>query len=114
MSAHATLVKIYGNISPADAALADALTKATGTALPAPDEAIVTREGDLVCLSFEGLYFPLEDALAALRQHLAPQHAGKIDYIDIEAWMLTRHTIENGALHIRSAPLNSVLDYSAK
>lgn len=114
MSAHATLVKVYGNISPADAALANALTKAVAPALPAPDDAIVTLTGDLLCLSFEGLYFPLDDALAALRQHLAPQHAGKIDYIDMDTWTLTRHTIENGALHVRSAPLNSVLEYSAK
>lgn len=108
----APLLKVYGHLCPADAALAKALDRATSTALPSPEDALITHKNTLICLSFEGVYFPLEESLDALRQHLSPALNGKIDYIDLDAWTLTRHSIINGIVHIRSAPLNAVLEYA--
>ena len=41
-------------------------------------------------ISFEGVFFPLDDVLDALRPLLCAESSGKIDLIDMEAWTLTR------------------------
>ena len=108
------LVKVYGHIWPSNEALHQALDTACATALPPPDlnEGIVSREGDMSRISFEGLFFPEDDCLDALRRHLEPEHQGKLDILDLESWRLTRHIFSQGRILSSSAPLNNVLDYS--
>ncbi|MDD2967138.1 MAG: hypothetical protein PHN64_06625 [Desulfovibrionaceae bacterium] len=111
-SAH---IKVYGHCYPAPASLYEALLALSGEAIGAEDSNIpvVEQEGDMVRLSFEGDYFPVEDMLQCLAAHLSPQCEGKVDVLDLDAWTLVRHSIVGAEVH--SAParsLNHVLDYS--
>lgn len=107
------LLKVYGHISPADAVLYAALNDACASALVANDDVpLVELVGDLVRLSFEGAYFPVEDVVAVLEAHVRPEQEGKLDVLDLEAWKLIRYTVAQGHLERRSAPLNHVLDYA--
>ena len=113
MSQSHVLVKVYGHVWPADTALERALEPLAGEAVPAPEEIpVLEREGDLLRLSFEGMYFPVDEVVETLRQHLTPASHGKVDYLDMEAWILTRHSILDGKIHSNTVPLNHVLDYS--
>ena len=69
-------------------------------------------EGDMLRISFEGTYFPLEETLAALLAILPLSAEGKLDYLDIERWKLLRHMFRNGDFDVSERDLNQVLDYS--
>lgn len=108
------LVKVYGHMWPACPALLEALRHVM-QGLPLgdipPDETL-ELDGDLLRLSYEGVYFPLDDVLAVIAAHLSPDSQGKLDYLDMEGWTLHRHRIVQGQLQASSASLNAVLDYS--
>lgn len=104
------LIKTYGNIYPASKELLRELAARMQDAIPAGN--VTVANGDMLLLSFEGIYFPLEEVLAGIERHITGQSAGKLDYLDLEAWRLTRFRIENGKISSSSAPLNNVLDYS--
>lgn len=107
------LCKVYGHVYPVTEALHAALEQAVAGALADdPSEAVLCREGDMDRISFEGVYFPEEEVLAALRQHLGPDMQGKLDYLDLENWRMRRHRFVQGRIVSSSAPLNNVLDYS--
>ncbi|MBD5648182.1 MAG: hypothetical protein HDQ89_11485 [Desulfovibrio sp.] len=106
------LLKVYGNLYPADAADLEALVRASATCVQEGGDAVVTLAGDLVRISFEGLFFPVDDVLEALAARLTPGQKGKLDVLDLEAWRLTRHEFADGRITSRSAPLNNVLDFS--
>ncbi|WP_165075076.1 MULTISPECIES: hypothetical protein [unclassified Desulfovibrio] len=106
------LLKVYGNLFPAEEADREALAQACAGRVPAGDGEAVLREGDLVRISFEGLYFPVEDVLEAIAARLRPAQQGKLDVLDLEAWRLTRHLFAEGRFTSRTAPLNNVLDFS--
>lgn len=106
------LLKVYGNLFPADEADREALAKACAGRVPAGDGEAVAREGDLVRISFEGLYFPVDEVLEALAARLNPGQQGKLDVLDLEAWRMTRHLFAGGSITSRAAPLNNVLDFS--
>ncbi|MFR6520004.1 MAG: hypothetical protein ACLUPV_12585 [Bilophila wadsworthia] len=79
--------KTYGHLFPADQHIADAV----GAALSDWNIPECTElEGDIFRISFEGVFFPLDDVLDALRPLLCAESSGKIDLIDMEAWTLTR------------------------
>ena len=63
-------------------------------------------------ISFEGLYFPEEDVVATLEQHLKPSQVGKLDILDLDAWRMRRYVIGQGTITSRANSLNNVLDYS--
>ena len=67
--------------------------------------------GDLLRIDFEGVFFPLDDVLEAVRPFLTPESAGKIDLIDMEQWTLTRTTFAGTAMTTKTVGLNHVLDY---
>lgn len=106
------LVKAYGHVYPADAALEESLRAALRDTLPDNDDVpLLERDGDMLRISFEGSYFPEDDVVAALRA--APGTLqGKLDVLDLENWRLTRHAFHDGRLRTGAAPLNNVLDYS--
>lgn len=108
------LVKVYGHVWPATASLLEAL-RPLMQSLPSgeiPVEQTLELDGTLLRISYEGVYFPLDEALEILTPHIGPDSQGKVDYLDMEAWMLHRYRIVQGRLQGSSASLNAVLDYS--
>ncbi|MBQ7456924.1 MAG: hypothetical protein IJS54_04915 [Desulfovibrio sp.] len=111
----AIVVKVYGNISPADQSLRLVLAEALQTAIADPisqDIETLVLIGDLLTISFEGVYFPEDEVVAVLQAHCTPKQTGKLDVLDIDAWRIRRYQIQDGHLHLRQASLNQVLDYS--
>lgn len=101
--------KAFGHLFPADAALFDAVEAAlSGWNMPDCAE----LAGDLLRIDFEGVFFPLDDVLEAVRPFLKPESAGKIDLIDMEQWTLTRTTFAGTDMATKTVGLNHVLDYS--
>ena len=109
----APILKAYGHVYPVcDDFFAD-LTQACAGALPDDaTEPVLRREGDLARFSFEGVYFPADEILAAVARHLQPKHQGKLDVLDLENWRLIRHVFAQGKIRVSAAPLNNVLEYS--
>ena len=54
----------------------------------------------------------MEDVVQALREGLTPAMQGKLDYLDLENWRLTRYRLEAGEMRQSTAPLNNVLAFS--
>lgn len=106
------LLKIYGNLFPADETDRTAVALACSGRMPAESGEAVTLEGDLLRISFEGLYFPVEETLEAVAARLAPEQRGKLDVLDLEAWRLVRHVFAEGLITSSAAPLNNVLEFS--
>ena len=104
------LVKVYAGLHPADAACAEAVRRAGAAAHQDSDETWLFLEGDLLRISFEGLYFPEEDVLAALEACLPAQAQGKLDVLDIEGWELRRYARDGGSFRLSRRGLNQVLD----
>ena len=109
------LLKVYGNLWPAPDGLlqrlepicADAMTQEDDDGIPR-----VCQEGDLLRISFEGLYFPVDEVLEAIAAVLTPAQQGKLDVLDMDGWRLERHVFANGRIERKSTSLNNVLDYS--
>ncbi len=107
------LVKVYASLFPADLPCAQALHEALGPFIGRDEaERSVTLERGLLNLGYEGRYFPLEEALEILLACSARGASGRLDYLDLEAWRMIRHTISLGLVETASASLNNVLDYS--
>ena len=107
------LLKVYGHVYPVNDDFYSALQQACADTMPDEDDVpVLERDGDMARISFEGMYFPVDDVLAALAAHLRPEHQGKLDVLDMEGWRLFRHTFTKGRIESHSAPLNNVLDYS--
>lgn len=106
------LLKIYGNISPATQMLFNILDKIATQAMPMPELPVLKLSNELLTISFEGIWFPVDESVDTIRAHLTPAQKGKLDIIDIETWTLTRYVIRNGSILHSSAPLNNVLSYS--
>ena len=106
-----TLAKAYAAFSLADentlAAVEQAGREALGHEYP-----WAFLEGDTLRISWEGLYFPLEDVLSALAATLGSGSEGKLDYIDLEEWTLTRYVPGTNGFQASKRDLNQVLDYS--
>ena len=107
------LCKAYGHVDPCGDALYGALTQAVASAMgQEEEEPVLVREGDMARISVEGIYFPVEEVVQALREHLTPAMQGKLDYLDLENWRLDRYRLEAGEVRPSSAPLNNVLAFS--
>ena len=52
----------------------------------------------MVLLSFEGIYFPWEEAAGAIRSHITKDSTGKMDVLDMENWRITRFFIKDGTV----------------
>ena len=107
------LLKIYGSLYPATPAQAASLKKIAERGLSSCQETPpVSLEGDLLKISFEGIYFPVDDFMNEIKKFLTSDQQGKVDVLDLEAWTLGRHQFADGEIISSSAPLNNVLDYS--
>ena len=112
------IAKVYAGFSPAHETCRLAVEDA-GTAPPATDMPWLFLEGDILRIAWEGIYFPLDEVLQALNACLPPEAEGKLDYLDLEAWTLTRHVLLPGTktkqpdrFSIVTRSLNHVLAYS--
>ncbi|UZP69072.1 hypothetical protein N1030_08915 [Desulfovibrio mangrovi] len=98
------IIKVYGSISPAGNELLQAAQRVA-------DES-VSLEGDMLLISHEGMYFMIDDFIEAIKPHLGKGSEGRIDYIDMDEWTLTRYRIQDGLITRSEAGLNQVMDYS--
>lgn len=111
------LAKVYAAFSTADKDCFSAVAEAGQDAM-GHEEDWLFLEGDMVRISWEGLYFPVDEVLEALGNSLPPEAEGKLDYLDLEAWTLTRFvfTPKTGsgekAFSSSTRNLNQVLEYS--
>ena len=109
------IAKVYAGFSPAHEtcrlAVEDAGKTALGTDIP-----WLFLKGDILQIAWEGVYFPLDEVLQALNTCLPPEAEGKIDFLDMEGWTLTRHVLLPGKtadrFSIATRCLNHVLDHS--
>lgn len=106
-----TLIKAYGGFKPASPALAHALEDELGKAIPG-ENANISCTGDMCVLSFEGIYFPLDEILGAIAEYSTPMTGGRLDVLDMENWRLYRHEIAGGKIDVHENSLDNVLDYS--
>lgn len=106
------LVKVYGAFYPAGTDCLAAVREAGRDAV-GHEEPWLFGEDGMVRISFEGVYFPLDETLAALERTLPDNAEGRLDYLDLEAWTLTRHVLAPGrAIDVATRSLNHVLDYA--
>ncbi|MDR1659869.1 MAG: hypothetical protein LBR94_05955, partial [Desulfovibrio sp.] len=91
------ILKVYGHVLPVTDELYAALDKiCAGAITDGRDEPVLRREGEMARISFEGVYFPVDEFLKILAPHLGPEHRGRLDVLDIENWRLTRHVFDGG------------------
>ncbi|MBQ7608016.1 MAG: hypothetical protein IJU76_08625 [Desulfovibrionaceae bacterium] len=109
------LLKVYGHIYPADRRLEQALADALTGAITDPisdDIPLISRNKDMLTISFEGITFPEEEVIAIVKAQHTSEQKGRLDVLDIDNWRMRRYTIDAQGVFLRSAPLNNVLDYS--
>ena len=102
------LIKVYGSISNATPALYEAAKDAVAEL----DEDAVELDGTFFTITFEGIYFMIDEFMDAIKPHLTKESSGRIDYIDVDEWTLTRFWIEGGLVTHNTAGLNHVMDHS--
>ncbi len=104
------IIKVYGHIWPCNQSLMEGLIPLMPT--DNQDEETISFEKDLLRISYEGMYFPLDEVLQKLQGFLQANSLGKIDYIDLEEWTLNRHEIKGKQIIAKKTSLNQVLDFS--
>ncbi len=109
---HTVLIKVYGHVWPVAPASLEALRPYFPPSEHMEAEEMLSYENDMLRMAFEGIYMDMEEVLHIVRSFLEKDSQGKIDYIDLEAWTLTRHRIENGLMTVSTASLNAVMDHS--
>jgi len=106
------LVKVYAGLYPADAACVEAVRQAGNAACHDSGEAWLFYEGDVLRISFEGVYFPEDEVLWAFEACLPAHAQGKMDVLDVEAWELRRYAREDGCFRFSRRGLNHVLEHA--
>lgn len=105
------LCKVYAAFSPVTTKELGEMEKAGESAIGSGDPWLLA-EGDLLRISFEGAYFPLEEILEVLKGVLSAEATGKLDYLDMENWTLTRYVYAGGVFSHSERSLNHVMAYS--
>lgn len=114
------VLKVYASFAPVRPWVVDRLTAIAREAMGREDEEvpIVSVLGDMVRLSFEGLYFPWDEATVVFEKAVAEGARGKMDVLDMENWTMTRFESAEergtGGFHLKrgKVPLNHVMDFS--
>ena len=107
------LQKTYAALTPAGPELVERLrlvvaaAQRAGFCPGAEPEDIIALQGDTLLISYEGMAFPLEDVVVALEGSVL---TGKLDFLDLEAWTLTRHIWKDGHMMRRTGDLNAALE----
>lgn len=111
------ILKVYGNLYPCPQSFVPGLDAICSNCYPPSDQLsnetpVIYYANELLRISFEGIYFPIEEVLSYLESVLTPSQNGKIDYLDLENWKMTRYLIEDVRIVRHSTSLNNVMDYS--
>ncbi len=106
------LIKVYGHIWPVSEDIVEALRPHFPASEHMDAEEMLEYDKDMLRLAYEGIYLDMEEILPIIQRFLQAESQGKIDYIDVEAWTLTRHSIQQGLMTVSSTSINSVMDYS--
>ncbi len=106
------IIKVYGHVWPIDPQCLEALKPHFPASEYLDADEMLVHENDMLRMAFEGIYLDMEEVLTIVHRFLQPTSQGKIDYIDLDAWTLTRHRIEHGLMTVSTASLNTVMDYS--
>ena len=101
------LVKAYGSLCPAGEEALNAVNAALREWFL---DGAASLNGDLLRISHEGDYFPADDVVAALKPFVACGGEGKLDILDMEAWVLRRFFFYHGVVSERSASLDRALE----
>lgn len=104
------LLKIYGALAPISLKLFQSLAEISAQAMPAQEA--LTLKNEMLVLSFEGIWFPMDELLEILKQNAGEHFQGKMDFLDLEKWQMTRYQFKEGKISKSTVPLNNVLDYS--
>ncbi len=106
------LIKVYGHVWPVKNNLAPILEPCFIFGQNLSKSEMLVFENDMLRLSFEGIYFDIDELISLLKPSLTEQCQGKVDYIDLEAWSLTRYIIQGTKIITSMVSLNAVMDYS--
>ncbi len=69
-------------------------------------------DGDILQISFEGMFFPVEEVIEILCLYAVENYSGKLDMLDLENWTLYRTIFKGNNRSSSKVSLNHVLDYS--
>ena len=105
-------IKVYAAFTPVSASMAGVLAPLGTQAITEEDAPWLWVEGDTLRISFEGVYFPVEDVVEALEGNLPPTCKGKLDVLLLDDWELHRYVWQEGAFVLGKRSLNHVLSYS--
>ncbi len=101
--------KAFGHLAPVEMEVPRVIN-AVCTGWGIPPCAILER--DTVYLNVEGVFFPLDDVLASLQPFLQTGSNGKIDMVDMDAWLLIRAVFNGTEIRRSSASLNDILAWA--
>lgn len=107
------LLKVYGDVQPATE-LMYARLNLLCTQVGIEDALTFEKNGSEsgLAVHYEGIFFPIDEFMAVLVPLLEPGSMGKIDYLDLERWGMTRFCIDGNNVDCKNVPLNNVLSYS--
>lgn len=105
------MVKVYGYLRPVSPEQVKILQESLASMGGEADD-ILQLGGTLVNISYEGVFFPIDDFLDAATPLVQSGAIGKVDYIDMEGWSLTRYSFDDGKITKAQRDLNSVMAYS--
>ncbi len=106
------LIKVYGDVTAVPSAILHELQPFFASCEVMELSEMLVYNADSLQMAFEGVYFDIESVLLIIQKHITPQSTGRIDYIDLEAWNMTRYRIEGKQISSNSVGLNNVLDYA--
>lgn len=98
------IIKVYGSITPANQAMLNAVQNIA--------EGSISLDGDVLLISHEGMYFMIDECIDALKPLMDKDCEGRIDYIDMDEWTLSRYWIHGGLVTHSTVGLNQVMAYS--
>ena len=108
------LVKAYGYFKPAGPEHLTRLTAALESCGLRLEDSL-SLEGRLLLISYEGTFFPVEEAAAAFGEFIreAGERAeARLDILELEEWRLDRYQAAEVELRHSRSPLNNTLEYS--
>jgi len=104
------LVKAYASFQPVSDVLYESLRQLL---VDWHLEQVLSRQGDHLRISHEGVYFPAVEVARLINDFLDDKIEGKLDYIDLENWHLHRYSVSSRKLVYRKVSLDIVLDSCA-
>jgi len=104
-------IKIYGNLYPTTMSVHEAIDSVLQSWHLNIQHSL---EGTMWTIQYEGIYFPTDDVISAIKPLLCSTSQGKLDAIDMDAWTLTRHRFIGTDITTTRTPLNDILAHSCE